>query len=460
MRVLSSLRPELALQRLLAYLSLQGLPLTLVTLAFHDARLGALRILVEASIDEGHRLDRLTPLSPQARASLVALEPEPPTGRLDGPVHRDLEQATGHRQGCGMSLLLRVGGENALVSFFGPAPLRPVDAGLVERLERPLSLALTHALEHDSLAQQRDLLADDRRLLGAELAALSGDVLVGADGGLRRLMEQLRELAPKDGPLCLEGEVGSGRGVAARVLHRLSPRQTGPMVQVRCQKIAPSALERELFGEREQRGRLERADKGTLFLDGIEALPGGLRQRIERVEEHQKLERAGRRRALSVDVRLVLAATDATRLPAAIGGLTVVRVPPLRERREDIPSLVRHFLERSGAGARELAPGALERLGAWSWPGNVTELRHVVARELLLCPAGPLSFAWLEPGGLTVREVSLDLAMANHIQAVLDQCGGKINGPGGAAERLGIHPNTLRHRMRKLGLSFGRRGSN
>lgn len=461
LRVLSSLQPELALQRLLAHLSLQGLPLALVTLAFHDPRLGALRILVEASIDEGHRLERLTPLSPEARASLVALEPAPPSGRLEGPLHRDLEQATGHRQGCGMSLLLPVGGERALVSFFGPRPLGPAETGLLARLERPLALAVSHALEHGSLARERERLVDENRFLGAELAALSGDVLVGADGGLRRLMALLREVAPRDVPLCLAGEPGSGRSVAARVVHRLSPRQSGPMVLLRCQEISPSALEQELFGEGERRGRLERADRGTLFLDGIDALQTGLLRRLARLREHGKLERAGSSRALTVDVRLVLAVDDASRLPTELSGMAAIRVPPLRERPGDISSLVRRFLERRGAGGRELAPGALERLAAWSWPGNVAELRSVVERELLLRPTGLLSFAWLEPGGGPVnREPSLDVAMADHIRAVLDRCGGKVNGPKGAAEQLGIHPNTLRHRMRKLGISFGRHGSN
>jgi hydrogenase-4 transcriptional activator len=310
--------------------------------------------------------------------------------------------------------------------------------------------------------------------------------LIGADAGLRDVMAQVEQVAPTDTPVLLLGETGSGKDVVARSIHRRSSRATGPILRVNCGAIAPGLIDSELFGHErgsftgaaaQRRGWFERADGGTLFLDEIAELPHAAQVRLLRVLQDGMFERVGGAEALHVDVR-VIAATHRDLASQVRAGafredlwyrihVFAIRLPPLRERRADIPTLAAHFAARSGArlGAAHLAvtPADAALLESYDWPGNVRELAAVIERAAILGGGVRLEIARaLGIRGETpvTRSVdafpTLDDAMRDHIERALVRARGKIEGDGGAARLLGIHANTLRSRMHKLGVQWDR----
>ncbi len=261
-------------------------------------------------------------------------------------------------------------------------------------------------------------------------------------------------------------------------------------IAVNCGAIPPTLLDSELFGHEKgaftgatarKRGRFERADRGTLFLDEVGELPLEAQTRMLRVLETREIERVGGTAPVQVDIRIIAATNRDLEEMITAGAfredlwyrLNVfpIQIPPLRERSEDIPELVQYFVNKKGAELR-LHPvpavdrEALDRLVAYHWPGNVRELENVVEREMILCEDGRLKFDQLRPviheATTQVRTVSLkaplplDDVVADHIRHTLERTKGKVHGPGGAAELLGINPSTLRHKMEKFGVSFGR----
>jgi hydrogenase-4 transcriptional activator len=291
----------------------------------------------------------------------------------------------------------------------------------------------------------------------------------------------------------LLGETGTGKEIIANAIHYSSPRKDDPFIKVNCGAIPETLLDSELFGHEkgaftgaisQKRGRFERADKGTIFLDEIGELPAQAQVRLLRVLQEKEIERVGGTSSIRVDVR-VISATNRNLQEMITSGrfredlwfrLNVfpIMIPPLRQRREDIPALVHHFIERKSRELKlteraVLAHGALERLMAYDWPGNVRELENVIERALIQQRNGVLSFetplAPQVPGrhegtreaGHNRTPLSFDEMTIQHIRRALEMAGGKINGPGGAAQLLGLHPNTLRTRMTKLGIPYGRR---
>jgi transcriptional regulator with GAF, ATPase, and Fis domain len=265
------------------------------------------------------------------------------------------------------------------------------------------------------------------------------------------------------------------------------------LIKVNCGAIPEALLDSELFGHEkgaftgaisQKRGRFERANKGTIFLDEIGELPAQAQVRLLRVLQTKEIERVGGTTSIPVGVRII-SATNRNLQEMVVTGrfredlwfrLNVfpIMIPPLRQRREDIPALVHHFLDRKSNELKlterpVLAPGALERLMGHDWPGNVRELENLIERALIQSRGDMLSFETLSAPQVPVgREVthasgsdfallSLDKINAQHIRQALEVAGGKINGPGGAAQILGLHPNTLRARMNKLGIPYGRK---
>jgi transcriptional regulator with GAF, ATPase, and Fis domain len=300
-------------------------------------------------------------------------------------------------------------------------------------------------------------------------------------------MEMVRQVAPLNNTVLLMGETGTGKEVIANSIHFASPRKDGPFIKVNCGAIPESLIDSELFGHEkgaftgavsEKRGRFERANGGTIFLDEIGELPPQAQVRLLRVLQQREIERVGGDRVIPIDVR-VIAATHRN-LESMVSenrfredlwfrlNVFPIIIPPLRQRKDDVPALTRHFVEQKSrelgiAVSPAIAPGALERLKNYSWPGNVRELENLVERELIRHRGGQLRFDSLLPreGGSEMPPVTeiinngplnLDEAMSLHISKVLTMTKGKIHGPGGAAELLGINPNTLRGRMSKLGL--------
>jgi transcriptional regulator with GAF, ATPase, and Fis domain len=462
---------------------------------------GALRRLAHVSTGDAARPSQPSPADPPApipiappiRALLESMQGPFLLNDLQGEHARRLKELVRLDGHSDLALPLRIEGQRLgflVLRAPGDGRFSPDHADLLGTVSDPFAIALSHTLAHRELARRRDELLDDKRFLERELfPARDGDV-VGADGGLCDVMSLARQAAPLNSTVLLLGETGVGKDVVANVIHQGSPRRDGPFIKVNCGAIPEGLVDSELFGHEagaftgargERRGRFERADGGTIFLDEVGDLPLHAQVRLLRVLQSREIERVGATRTTKVDIR-VIAATHRDLFAMVAAGrfredlwyrLNVfpIPIPPLRLRRGDIPALVRHFVEvkRRDLGlpsAPELAPGALARLQQYDWPGNVRELENVVERELIRHGGAPAPLRFPEigatapegaPSGAERREaMRLDDVVAAHIERVLDLTGGKIHGPGGAAELLGVNENTLRNRMDRLGVVYGR----
>lgn len=359
-------------------------------------------------------------------------------------------------------------------------------------LREPLTAALRLDVERNEIDRLRTALEEDNRALLTRLdrQEITG-AIVGADGGLRGVVERVEQVASTDAPVLLLGETGSGKEVIAREIHRLSRRASGPVVKVNCGAIPPGLIDSELFGHergsftgavQDRAGWFERADGGTLFLDEIGELPLDAQVRLLRVLQDGTFERVGGRRTHTVDVRIVAATHQDLHGMIAKGtfredlwyriSVFPIRLPPLRERVTDIPALAEHFAW--SAGRRLLgvplapSPRDIDLLAEYSWPGNVRELAAVIERAAILGGGHGLDVAAALGGGAPARTADaaavdrphddgfppLDRVIAQHMEAALRRSGGRVEGRGGAAELLGVNPHTLRSRMRKLGVDW------
>ena len=360
-------------------------------------------------------------------------------------------------------------------------------------LREPVAIALSNTLRYYQLLEWKDRLIDDKSYLESELRSLSGETIIGADFGLKGVMDLAHRVAATDSPVLLLGETGVGKELIATAIHHLSLRKTGPLVKVNCGAIPHHLMDSELFGHEkgaftgaiaQRRGKFERGHQGTIFLDEIGELSLEAQVRMLRVLQEKEIERVGGNEPVTIDVRII-AATHRD-LAALIGkgrfrediffriNVFPITVPPLRQRMEDLPSLVHHFILKKAqdmklASVPRLAPQAMDRLMSYPWPGNVRELENAVERALILKQGAELTFSELPlstPASTQTQEVTstigesiarLDDAMAIHIRKALKQSRGKISGPGGAAEILDLKPGTLRARLRKLKIPFGRK---
>ena len=386
-----------------------------------------------------------------------------------------------------------------------------------QRALEPLGVAFENDQRLHELLRMREALEADRQALLSRLERQDiSETVVGATAGLHSVMERVEQVARTDAPVLILGETGSGKEVIARAIHAHSRRASGPVVRINCGAIPAELIDSELFGHERgsftgaigtRKGWFERADGGTLFLDEIGELPLAAQVRLLRVLQDGSLERVGGTQSITVDVRIVAATHRNLETMVAEGrfredlwyriSVFPIRLPPLRERRQDIPSLAAHFARRAGLrlGGVSLSPSGrdIELLHAYPWPGNVRELMAVIERAAILgdgkrlevasalgtgdphalsarrgltvdanaaspkvtasqsdVPAPPLA----APAGVRIQP--LDAAMAAHIERALDACRGRIEGPFGAAKLLGVNPHTLRARMRKLGIDWSR----
>ena len=333
-------------------------------------------------------------------------------------------------------------------------------------------------------------LAEERRGLRLKRPGLN-EAIVGAENGLREVMAAVAQVARSDAPVLILGETGTGKEVVARAVHSHSRRAGGPFLRVNCGAIPPELIDSELFGHERgsftgasatRKGWFERADGGTLFLDEIGELPLAAQVRLLRVLQDGSFQRVGGEYTLKVDVRLVAATNRDLRRSVADGefredlwfriAVFPIPLPPLRERLQDIPAMAAHFslraAERLGLPPRMPDASDLALLAAYPWPGNVREFASVieraailgdgrrleVARALGVAPY-PTPVATMEPSPRPMAEermASLEDAGRRHIEAALAQSHGRVEGPFGAARLLALNPNTLRSKMRKLGI--------
>jgi transcriptional regulator with GAF, ATPase, and Fis domain len=305
--------------------------------------------------------------------------------------------------------------------------------------------------------------------------------IIGNSPALEAVLEQVERVAPTGSTVLIQGETGTGKELIAHAIHHISSRCGRPFVRVNCAAIPLDLLESELFGHEkgaftgaiaQKIGRFELADKGTLFLDEVGDIPPALQPKLLRVLQEQQFERLGSTRTHQVDVRLV-AATNRDLTEMVSRGefrsdlyyrLNVfpVLLPPLRERREDIPALVTHFVEilscRTGRQIEQIPPETMSALRSYQWPGNIRELQNVIERAVILSNDGvlpnPLPTAETEQravissGATTLRDSERTL-----ILRTLEAVGWVIGGPKGAASTLGLKRTTLIHKMQKLGIS-------
>jgi DNA-binding NtrC family response regulator len=380
--------------------------------------------------------------------------------------------------------LAKSGARTSIIFLTGhgdiPTSVRAIKAGALEFLTKP------YADEDLIAAIEQGLAHGHRRLPRGAAAQPSGDGdrdgLVGTSRPFRAVLDQLDMVAPTESTVLILGETGTGKELVARAIHRRSKRATRPFVSVNCAAIPPTLVASELFGHEHgaftgavQRrvGRFEQADGGTIFLDEIGDLPAETQVALLRVLQERELERVGGHRAITVDVR-VITATNRD-LPAAIGqgafrsdlyyrlNVFPIHMPPLRARREDIPLLIDHFIDRHarkyGQNRPDVSPATMDQLQSYGWPGNVRELQNVIERALIISNTRDLSVdrSWI-PSETPATEADppvadkLTIQQKQMIENALGETRGQVSGPAGAAAKLGMKSSTLESKIRSLNI--------
>jgi formate hydrogenlyase transcriptional activator len=354
------------------------------------------------------------------------------------------------------------------------------DVSLLSRIANQVSLALDNAIAFRHLDELRGRLATEKSYLEEELRTrYNFDEIIGESRALKRALAQVEKVAATDSTALILGETGTGKELIARAIHRLSARRERNFVKVNCAAIPSGLLESELFGHEkgaftgaisQKIGRIELAHQGTLFLDEVGDIPLEIQPKLLRVLQEKEFERLGSNRTIAVDIRLVAATNrslaqmveDRQFRSDLYYRLKVfpITLPPLRERTEDIPRLVRYFVAKLAAQLNKrietIPDETIRALSRWPWPGNVRELENFLERAVILSD-GPVLRAPLkeletspEPG--LSGAITLEAAEREHIIRVLRETGGVVGGPNGAAARLGIPRTTLHNKMRRLGI--------
>ncbi len=364
--------------------------------------------------------------------------------------------------------------------------VRAFRLGAVDYVTKPFETEELLARVGAHIALRREIEAHGRskatiHLLVEEIRA-DRDSMIGESPALRRVQELIGQVAPTDSTVLIQGETGTGKELVARAIHENSARRDRPLIKINCAALPRELVESELFGHekgaftgalQQRRGRFELADGGTLFLDEVGELPAEAQAKLLRVLQEREFERVGGTRSLHVDVRVIAATNrdlhaeaDASRFRTDLYfrlNVFPIALPPLRERREDIPHLLRHFLRKTarrlGREVDGISPSFIERASSYQWPGNIRELENLVERTLIMSNGGPLDTNELYASPTTASPVTSQASHASlqemertHIRRVLDGTRWKIEGDLGAARILGLNPSTLRGRMRKLGI--------
>lgn len=366
------------------------------------------------------------------------------------------------------------------------------DSVFLQEAAGQIALAVANMQAYEEIAELQARLQRENLYLQEEIqSAHNFTEMVGASAPLRVVLRKIEQVAPTEATVLILGETGTGKELIARAIHSRSARRERPLVKVDCASIAAGLVESELFGHAkgaftgaiERRiGRFELADRGTIFLDEVGELPPEAQAKLLRVLQEREFEPVGSNRNVKVNVR-VIAATNRDLAAAVAAGrfradlfyrLNVfpLAVPPLRERREDLPQLVMFFLARFakmlGKPVSRVSAETMALLAAYHWPGNVREVQNVMERAVVLSQGPELELTAdllpSPPSSAPATTVTTDAATPvelatleslerAHISAVLERTGWVIQGPRGAAAILGIHPNTLRSRMERLGLA-------
>jgi formate hydrogenlyase transcriptional activator len=365
-----------------------------------------------------------------------------------------------------------------------PSAYETADVDFLQLVANQVAVAVENALAFQEIEALKEQLAKEKVYLEEEARAEHnfGDI-VGQSAALSRVLKQVEAVAPTDATVLIGGETGTGKELLARGLHDLSPRRQRTFVKLNCAAIPTGLLESELFGHEkgaftgaigQKVGRFELAHQGTLFLDEVGDIPLELQPKLLRVLQEQEFERLGSTKTIKVDVRLVAATNRDLAQLVADGrfrsdlyyrlNVFPVVLPPLRERPDDVPRLVRHFTQhfarRLGRRIETIPAAVMEALVQYPWPGNIREMQNVIERAVILSPdrslqipAGDLRPVATESPVPAAPAVTLADAEREHILGVLRETGWVLGGPKGAAARLGMKRSTLQWKMKRLGIS-------
>jgi len=358
---------------------------------------------------------------------------------------------------------------------------------LINNLNKTLTKVIKHCLHLLKVTKNKNKILSENHEVRNLIEYQRIDLVLNSQSGLRVILEQIEQVAPLDSPVLITGETGVGKELAASLIHSSSKRVDSPFICVNCGAIPESLLDSELFGyekgaftgaSQRRTGYFEQADKGSLFLDEVGELSLAAQVKLLRALQNKIIQRVGGTESIPIDVR-VLAATNRDLIMMIKENkfrqdlwyrLNVfpIIIPPLRERKNDIPALVQYLInnklfEMNLPFQPVLAPHAIKQLINYDWPGNVRELQNIIERALILCKGEPLEFPNLAVNqfNLKIKEEpetendifpTMEQMMIIHINKSLELSNGKIEGPGGAAELLAMNPSTLRARMRKLGI--------
>lgn len=354
------------------------------------------------------------------------------------------------------------------------------DTALLQEVAKQIALAVENMRAYEEIARLRALLKQENLYLQEEIKTQHNfEEFIGQSRAIKRVLKAVERVAPTDATVLILGETGTGKELVARALHNLSLRKNKALVKLNCAALPAGLVESELFGHEKgaftgaltrKIGRFELADGGTIFLDEIGDLPQELQAKLLRVLQEGEFERVGGSGTIKVDVR-VIAATNRELERAMQEGrfredlfyrLNVfpIKIPPLRERKEDIPLLVRHFAMKHGAklGKRikTIPQKIMDSLVTYPWPGNVRELENVIERSVITSQGLQLELGnWLSKINATPRNAripTLEALEREHIVKVLEMTGWRVSGKQGGAEVLGLKPTTLAARMKKLGI--------
>jgi formate hydrogenlyase transcriptional activator len=389
----------------------------------------------------------------------------------------------GIRSACGVPLATGHGVLGTLnLGAFADDAFSPRQFPLLTRVAGQIAIALRNAISYERIEELNAQLAREKLYLEDEIRSdHQFDEIIGRSRALGRVLREIETVAPTDSTVLISGETGSGKELVARAIHQSSTRHDHPFVKLNCAAIPTGLLESELFGHEKgaftgaiaQRiGRFELASRGTVFLDEIGEMPLELQPKLLRVIQEREFERLGSTRTLRTNARLI-AATNSD-----LGALAdeqkfrqdlfyrlnvfPIAVPPLRERRDDIPMLVRHFAQQFARRMKKpiesIPTETMEALTRYDWPGNIRELQNLIERAVILSPGPTLDVPVASLNGRRAVPAQDDPAGTledvdrRHIVAALERTNWVIAGPNGAAARLGMKRSTLQFRMRKLGI--------
>jgi formate hydrogenlyase transcriptional activator len=353
------------------------------------------------------------------------------------------------------------------------------------RLAPQILLGIENFLAFQQVKALKDRLEQEKNYLAEEIKAVYNfNEIIGSSPLILEVFKNVGQVAKTDVTVLIYGETGTGKELVARALHHLSPRKTQPLIKINCASLPAQLIESELFGHEKgsftgavesRAGKFELAQNGTIFLDEIGELHLELQAKLLRVLQEKEIERIGGKKVIKVDVRIISATNRDLEKEIAAGkfrsdlyyrlDVFPVRLPTLRERKEDIPMLAMHFIQkcakRFGKNVVRISDAALQELMGYPFPGNIRELEHIIEQSMVVANSNeldlvrPLRHTESRPAAKGEKEFELQTmhqAERVHILATLKYTGGKIRGIGGASELLDMKPSTLESRMKKLGI--------